>query len=458
MSHRVVITGMGVCTRAGRTLDEFWASLLAGRSGIGPITRFDAGSLPVRIGGEVAGFDERELAEAFTKAAGERDRKIWLGLDAARRAIADASCAEENNEHRTSNIEHQSAQEPRQPFGVQRSMFDVRCSRKFMGSLQDAQLFIGVSLETFFLETVTPIIAAPNPAAALAGWATLPSPQLTAQTPLDRTTQILGDHYGFGRGRYTNCSACAAGAQAIGEAFRRLRDGDAEVALAGATDSVLNPLALGGFSLLRILSTENEAPEKACRPFDATRQGTVLGEGAAFLVLETLEHGRQRGARIYAEVLGYGTSLDAYRVTDPEPNGRGAALSMTKALADARLKPEEIGHINAHGTGTPKNDVAETLAIQQALGAHARSVPVTANKSMTGHLIAASGAVEAVASALTLHARRIPPTINLSNPDPQCDLNVVTGRSREFEGRTVLSNSFGFGGQNATLMFGKYES
>ena len=233
---------------------------------------------------------------------------------------------------------------------------------------QNALLFVGVSLETFFLEDVTPIAHAPDAARISRGQILNQEPRRRLQTPLDRLTQILGDHYGLNHGRYTNCSACAAGAQVIGEAFRRLRDGTAAVALAGATDSTLNPLALGGFSLLQILSTENDQPEKACRPFDATRQGTVLAEGAAFVVMETLEHAQERGARIYAEVLGYGSSLDAYRVTDPEPNGRGAALSMAKAIADAGLTPDEIDCVNAHGTGTPKNDVAETLAIKQTLG------------------------------------------------------------------------------------------
>ena len=214
---------------------------------------------------------------------------------------------------------------------------------------------------------------------------------------------------------------------------------------------------MGGFSLLQILSTENEAPQRACRPFDATRRGTVLGEGAAFLLMETMERAESRGARVYAEVLGYGSSLDAYRVTDPEPNGKGAALSMMKAMADAGLRPEAIDCVNAHGTGTPKNDVAETRAIKQALGARAHAIPVTANKSMTGHLIAASGAVEAAASALTLFTGKVPPTINLSEQDPECDLDYVPKASREFNGRTVLSNSFGFGGQNAALALGKFD-
>jgi 3-oxoacyl-[acyl-carrier-protein] synthase II len=420
MKHRVVITGQGLCTALGRSVDQFWRNLLAGRSGISRISLFDTNSLPVQIGGEVRNFKPDELWGQFPEADGERDRKIWLGLDASASALADA--------------------------GLRRADF------------QNALLIVGASLETFFLEDVTPIAQTPDAARRLAGQALNNELPRRLQTPLDRLTQILGDHYGFNRGRYTNCSACAAGAQVIGEAFRRLRDGTAAVALTGATDSTLNPLALGGFSLLQILSTENDEPERACRPFDATRRGTVLAEGSAFLVLETLEHARQRGARIYAEVLGYGSSLDAYRVTDPEPNGRGAALSMAKAIADAGLSPDEIDSVNAHGTGTPKNDVAETLAIKQTLGARAKAIPVTANKSMTGHMIATSGALEAIASAMTLHTRKIPPTINLAFPDPRCDLDYVADGSRDFEGWTVLSNSFGFGGQNVTLVFRRFEA
>lgn len=419
MKHRVVITGMGMCTPMGRTVEEFWRNLLAGHSGISLISLFDTRSLPVRIGGEVTNFEPDELLAEFPEAGGERDRKIWLGLAAAAQALEDSGLTADKLDH--------------------------------------APLFLGVSLETFFLQDVTFLAHAPDAVRNFTGRLLNQEPHHRLQTPLDRLTQILGDHYRLNGGRYTNCSACAAGAQVIGEAFRRLRDGSAEAALAGATDSTLNPLALGGFSLLQILSTENDHPEKACRPFDATRQGTVLAEGAAFIVMETLEHAGRRGARIYAEVLGYGSSLDAYRVTDPEPNGRGAALSMARAIADAGLTPGEIDCINAHGTGTPKNDVAETLAIKQALGAQARTIPVTANKSMTGHMIAASGTVEAVASAMTLHTLKVPPTINLTSPDPQCDLDYVTGGSRIFAGRTVMSNSFGFGGQNATLVFRRFD-
>jgi 3-oxoacyl-[acyl-carrier-protein] synthase II len=418
MKRRVAITGLGICTGVGCGTDSFWGGLVSGRSGIGSVSVFDASALPVRIGGQVTDFDLKQLASNFPEASGERDRKIWLGLDAAGQAIAESGLG--------------------------------------ATAMGQALLVIGVSLETFFLSDVSPLTHSENSRSTSLNF--MPKAgRARLQTPLDRLAAILGDHYGFANGRYTNCSACAAGTQAIGEAFRKIRDGTADVALAGASDSVLNPLAMGGFSLLQILSTENDAPTKACRPFDSTRAGTVLGEGAAFLLMETMEHAQRRGARVYAEVLGYGSALDAYRVTDPEPNGKGAALSMTKALADAGLQPEQIDCVNAHGTGTPKNDVAETRAIKQVLGRRAFEIPITANKSMTGHLIAASGAVEAVASTLSLSYQTVPPTINLTSRDPECDLDYVPGDSRPFEGRTVLSNSFGFGGQNATLIFGKSE-
>jgi len=428
VKHRVVITGIGLCTPVGRGVEEFWRRLCAGQSGIGPITLFDASALTVRIGGEVKTLDVESLAARFPEAAGEQDPKLWLGLDAASQAIADAGLAPVNS-----------------AFRVPRS------------EAAEAMLFVGVSLEAFFLERITPALLAGGQPQALARRVLARSQGRSLQTPLDRMADVLGDTYGLQGGRVTNCSACAAGAQAIGEGFRHIRDGSATVVLAGATDSSLNPLGLGGFSLLRILSMETEHPAKACRPFDATRQGTVLAEGAAFMVLESAQHAAERGARVYAEVLGYGSSLDAYRVTDPEPTGRGAALSMTRALRDAGLRPEEIDAVNAHGTGTLKNDVAETLAIKQVLGRGARAIPVTANKSMTGHMIAASGAVEAAASALTLFTGQVPPTINRGHPDPECDLDYVTEGCRAFAGRTVLSNSFGFGGQNATLIFGRFE-
>jgi 3-oxoacyl-[acyl-carrier-protein] synthase II len=419
MSVRVVISGIGLCTPTGRGVTEVWDNLICGRSGIGVITLFDASSLPVRIGGEVKDLDLPNILCHFPDAVGESDRKVWLGLDAAWQAIMDARLESEH--------------------------------------LPPAQIHVGVGLETLAFEQVTPIAQADDMAQALIRRMLEHEKGITLQTPLDRLTQLVGECFNIFNGRYTNCSACVAGAQAIGEAFHHIRFGTAELAIAGAADSVLNPLGLGGFSLLHILSAENDCPERACRPFEATRQGTVLSEGAAFLVLETLEHATQRGARVYAEISGYGASMDAYRVSDPEPTGRGAVLSMAKAMADAGLRPTDIACVNAHGTGTPKNDIAETLAIKRLLGAQAKRAPVPAIKSMTGHMIAASGAVEAAVSALSLFMRKIPPTINLIQPDPACDLDYVAEGCRDFDGHTVLSNSFGFGGQNASLILSRYE-
>jgi 3-oxoacyl-[acyl-carrier-protein] synthase II len=290
-------------------------------------------------------------------------------------------------------------------------------------------------------------------AALLARTAALP-----LQTPLDYIGATFAQEYGCSGGIYTNCSACAAGAQAIGEAFLNVREGVAEVAIAGGADSMLNPLGLGGFSLLRILSNDNDHPETACRPFDLTRQGTVLGEGAAFLVLEERAHAMRRGACIMGEVLGYGSSMDAFRLSDPEPSGRGAVLAMQMALRDAAFEADGVDCVNAHATGTPKNDVVETAAIKEALGARARQIPVHSVKSMTGHCIAASGAIEAVAAVLTLVHRAVPPTINLQHADPECDLDCCPGSARAFAGGTVLSNSFGFGGQNAAILFGRSDA
>ena len=417
--NRVVVTGIGVVSPVGNGRETFWRNLTAGTSGLGPITLFDASAFPVRIGGEVKGLDLADLGRRFPEAARERDRKVWLGLAAAEEALADAGFTN--------------------------------------GDLRQAALHVGVGLEVFFLEDVTAAATEADMGRALARSILQDAGREPLQTPLDRLGQVLGDHYGIFGGRYTNCSACAAGAQVIGEALRDLQEGNCAVALAGAADSMLNPLGVGGFSLLRVLSTENDRPQTACRPFDASREGTVLGEGSAFLVLETLDHARARGAAIYAEVLGYGASMDAFRVSDPEPSGRGAVLAMTKALADAGLRPEDVDCVNAHGTGTPKNDAVETAAVKEVLGERARRIPVHAVKSMTGHMIAASGAVEATAAVLTLRTGTVPPTINLRTPDPECDLDYVADGPRPFDGRTVLANSFGFGGQNAALLFGRHE-
>jgi len=254
----------------------------------------------------------------------------------------------------------------------------------------------------------------------------------------------------------TVVTACASSANAIGEATRLLRDGDADVVIAGGSEAAITPIAVAGFCAARALSTRNDEPERASRPFDSGRDGFVMAEGAGVLVLERLQHAVQRGARILAEIVGYGLAADAYHITAPPPNGEGGARSMLAALRDAGLEPTDIGHINAHGTSTPAGDVAETRAIKSVFGDHAYDIPITATKSVTGHLLGAAGAVELAASILTLIEGVIPPTINLENPDPDCDLDYVPGRAQKTATEYVMSNSFGFGGQNATLIVGKY--
>lgn len=416
--NRVVITGIGVVSPVGIGQEQFLANLTNGKSGIGPITLFDASSFPIRIGGEVKDFDSQTVISEFPISENIRDRKVLLGLSAASEALTDAHIDQ--------------------------------------SSLDRALLFTGIGLEMFCLEDLTPYANSPDVGQTITRTLISDMAETTLQSPLDITSNILGDRYGFSAGKYINCSACAAGAQVIGEAWNMLRQGQAKIALAGAADSMLNPLGLGGFSLLRVLSDENDQPKRACRPFDISRKGTVLGEGAAFVVMETLDNALERQANIYAELIGYGSSMDAFRVSDPDNTGRGAVQSMSKALEIAKLKPDDIDCVNAHGTGTIKNDIVETAAIKEVLGKHAYDIPVHSVKSMTGHMIAASGAVEAVTAALTISKKLIPPTINLIKADDQCDLDYVPNTSRDFTGDTVLSNSFGFGGQNATLIFKRY--
>jgi 3-oxoacyl-[acyl-carrier-protein] synthase II len=415
---RVVITGVGVVSPIGCGRYRLWGNLTSGQSGIDEITLFDASSFPVRIGGEVKNFDIEPVISEFPESENIRDRKVFLALEAAKEALTDAKLME--------------------------------------SKLSQALLHTGIGLEVFWLDDLTPYAHSSDIGRTLVTSLVNGMKGQLLQTPLDCTCNILGDQYGFSAGKYTNCSACAAGAQVIGEAWEMLREGQAKIALAGATDSMLNPLGLGGFSLLRVLSDENDQPQRACRPFDASRKGTVLGEGAAFVIMETLDNALERQANIYAEIIGYGSSMDAFRVSDPDNAGRGAVQSMSKALEVAELKPNDINCINAHGTGTVKNDIVETAAIKEVLGTHAYNIPVHSVKSMTGHMIAASGALEAIAAVLTISQKKIPPTINLTKADDQCDLDYVPEAARDFTGDTVLSNSFGFGGQNATLIFKRY--
>ncbi|NTU41494.1 MAG: beta-ketoacyl-[acyl-carrier-protein] synthase family protein [Nitrospirales bacterium] len=419
MEHRAVITGCGVCSPLGSGRESFFDALQAGVSGIDEITLFDASSFPVRIGGEVRDLSPDPVRERFPASADVSDRKVLLGLAAVAQAIEDAGLSD--------------------------------------GALAggDAGVSFGAALEVLNLEDLSLSFRSTG-----RGLAPLFSEILREgrrlQHPMDTTNRIVTARFRISGQSFLNCSACVASTMAIGQAFGMIRRGEAELFICGGFDSMINPLGVGGFSLLGALSSRNDLRGAACRPFDARRDGAVLGEGAGIVILESLDHALRRGARIYAEVVGFGTSLDAYKPTDPDPEGEGAALAMMAALSSAGLIPEEIDYINAHGTSTPKNDEVEVKAIKRVFGARAYRIPVSSTKSMHGHLIAASGAVETIACLLGFERNMIPPTINYKNPDPFCDLDVVPGRARAWRGRHILKNSFGFGGQNASLILKRW--
>jgi len=395
MRRRVAITGMGGVTPIGNTVGAFRDSLFAGVSGAGPITVFDPASLPTRIAAEVK-WDGPVL----------RDRKITFALEAARQAL-------------------ESSGRPRGEGG----------------------LSLGIGLELFSMDDLA---ESRRPGFALP--ASRRERLSFLQTPSDLCVQLIAKRHELSRPPLTHVSACAAGTDAIGAAFRRVADGRSDWMLAGGTDSMVNPLGVAGFCRIGATTTANDEPRRASRPFDRHRDGFLLGEGAAILVLEPLDAARARGAEVLAEVAGYGCSFDAHGISEPHPEGRGAIQAMRRALDDAGLPPEAVDAVNAHGTSTPKNDPVETLAIKTLLGPRAKDVPVYATKSMIGHLISAAGAVEAVAAVECLRAQRVHPTINLDEPDPACDLDYVPDRAREHPQKVVLSNSFGFGGQNACIV------
>jgi len=395
MRRRVAVTGMGVICPIGNSPDEFRENLLLGVSGVGPVTLFDPASLPTRI-----------AAEVKWRGPILRDRKITFALEAAEQALGPSG-------------------RPRGEGGIS----------------------LGIGLEMFSMDDLA---ACRRPGFAL------PSSRQDRmsflQTPSDLCVQLISKRYGLTRPPLTHVSACAAGTDAIGAAFRMVADGRRAWMLAGGTDSMINPLGVGGFCRIGATTTSNSEPERASRPFDRRRDGFVLGEGAGVLVLEGLEEARARGARVYAEIAGYGNSFDAHGISEPHPEGRGAYQAMERALKDADVPPMAIDCINAHGTSTPKNDPVETMAIKRLLGARAKDVPVCATKSMIGHLISAAGAVEAIAAILCMNAGWVHPTINLDEPDPACDLDYVSHHARRQGQRCVLSNSFGFGGQNASIL------
>ncbi len=408
--NRVAVTGMGVITPLGNQLEVFRDNLLAGRSGIGPLSLFPAGSLPSRIVGEC------DIEEAGPY----KDRKINFALQAAQSAL------EQANLHGT-------------------AAGDVYPTKQ-------RALGLGTGLELFDMKDLVSFTREEHSS----GDTGQPSIDFL-QTPADWCAHLLVKQFLLSSPPAIHISACAAGADAIGHAFLRIRRGEISMALAGGTDSMLNPMGLGGFCKLDALSTRNHEPAKASRPFDSDRDGFVLAEGAGMVVLENLEQAQRRGACIYAEITGYGNSFDAYAVSEPHPEGRGAVQAMERAVAMAGIQARDISYINAHGTSTPKNDPVETLAIKKLLGDDAYKVPISSTKSMTGHLISAAGAVEAIAAITCANAGYVHPTINLDNPDPACDLDYVPHTARRHKVTHFLCNSFAFGGQNTALVFRNWE-
>lgn len=408
---RVVVTGLGAITPIGNTLAEYWEGLISGRNGIAEITLFDASRHDCRIAGEVKNFDPHLYLDR--KEAKRMDRFAQLGVSASQQALADAGFV----------INDLNAEQVGVIIGTGIG------GLKVMEEQQEIYLNKGPSRCSPFM---VPMMIT-NMAAGL--------------------TAI---HTGAKGPNNCTVTACAAGSNAIGDAFRLVQRGYAQAMICGGTEAAVTPLSLAGFAACKALSTRNDDPAHACRPFDVGRDGFVMGEGSGILILEELEHALSRGAKIYAEMIGYGMTCDAYHMTSPVPGGEGAARAMQLALKDAGVTPEQVSYINAHGTSTPANDSTETAAIKTALGEAAHSVAISSTKSMTGHLLGGSGGIEAVATAMAIANDQVPPTINLENPDPACDLDYIPNQSRKQPVEVAMSNSFGFGGHNVTLVFKKY--
>jgi 3-oxoacyl-[acyl-carrier-protein] synthase II len=415
--HRVVITGAGLLTPVGNDLESSWSALLAGESGGGTITQFDATEdFATRIACEVKGFDPSLYLEK--KEVRRNDRFVQFALAVADEAMGRAGLG--TPEEREELVPER--------FGV------------IFGS--------GIGgMYTF--EDQTKVLITKGPKRV--------SPFFVPMFIPDMASGMVSIRFGAQGPNYATVSACASSGHALGDAFRILQRGDADLMLAGGTEAAITPLCIAGFSSMRAMSTRNDDPETASRPFDAGRDGFVIGEGAGALLLETLEHARRRGASILAELVGYGASGDAYHITAPEPNGTGAQHAMRGALADAGVEPSEVDYINAHGTSTPHNDIMETNAIKAVFGNHAYEMVVGSTKSMVGHLLGAAGATEAVICALVSREGKIPPTINFSDADPGCDLDYAHNRMAERPVRVALTNSFGFGGHNVTLALRRWE-
>jgi len=412
MRRRVVVTGLGCISPVGNDVETTWKHILAGRSGAGRITYYDASEYRTQIAAEVKGFDGAALFGS--REARKMDRFTQLAVGASLQALQDSGL--------------QVGDDNRDRIGV------------VIGT--------GIGgLKTLFEQMQ--VFSERGPSRV--------SPFLVPMMLPDSGASTVAIHLGLRGPNMAVVTACATGTNAVGEATEIIRRGQADVMLAGGSEAAIIPIAMAGLSVMTALSPRNDEPERASRPFDLHRDGFVMGEGAAVLVLESLEHARQRGATILAEVSGYGSSNDAYHITAPAENGAGAALCMRQAIEDAGLSLEQIDYINAHGTSTQLNDKSETAAIKTVFGELAYNIPVSSTKSMTGHLLGASGALEAVFCVKTLQDRILPPTINYETPDPACDLDYVPNQARPADVRHVMSNSFGFGGHNATLILSRYE-
>ncbi len=412
MKRRVVVTGMGAVTPVGNDVATMWRSLIECRSGAAPITHFDATNFAVRFACELKGFDPLQYMDR--KEAKRADHFTQYAVAASLMAMDDAGFGDGTGyEPENTGVIVGSGIGGLKIFEEQHDVYRQRGPSK---------------ISPFFIPMFIGDIAAG-----------IVSMRFNAKGP-----------------NYATVSACATSAHAIGDSFRTIQYGDADVMITGGAEATVTPMAIGGFANMKALSERNDTPETASRPFDATRDGFVMGEGGATVVLEELEHAKRRGARIYAEIVGYGATGDAYHLTAPAPNGEGAQRSMKRALNDAGLGPGDIQYINAHGTSTPANDMNETAAIKAVFGEHARAVNVSSTKSCTGHMLGAAGAVELVIGALAITKGIIPPTINFETADPDCDLNYTVNAPIERDVTAVLSNSFGFGGHNSTLVIQRY--
>lgn len=409
--QRVVVTGLGMVTPLGVTADDSWEGLIAGRPGIRRITQFEASAFSTQIAGEVNGFNPEDYIEP--KEIKKMDRFIHFAIAATTMALKDSGLKiTEKNAERTGVIVGSG-----------------------MGGLHAIERYHSVLIEK-------------GPKKI--------SPFFIPMLIINLASGQISIRFGAKGPNSAVATACATGSHSIGDAFRIIQRGDADAMIAGGAEAVITPLGVGGFNAMKALSTRNHEPERASRPFDAERDGFIMGEGAGIMILESIENATDRGARIYAELAGYGMTADAYHITSPSPGGEGAARCMDLALKDAGVRPSDIQYINAHGTSTKHGDELETQAIKKVFGEHAYKLCVSSTKSMIGHLLGASGGVEAVITVLCVHNDNVPPTINLDNPDPECDLDYVPHTSRMMSVHYALTNSFGFGGTNACLVFKKF--